>query len=299
MKTKKIIIPTIIAIITFVIAFTFFMVRTNKVVNKNISPKSTVNTNTKSSNNIDAAADTNSTPKEDEVRFNKATLTRGNIAVPVLCYHDVNPKQSNDLLLDPQKFKAEMQYLKDANYIPITMSEFYGFLRENKQIPEKSVLITFDDGYKGNYTYAYPILKEFNFKATIFMISDFVDNDLYLSKDELKELSNNGIEIGSHTAKHDNLSELNKASQITTMKNSKKSLETILGKPVDCIAYPFGKSNSYTREAAKECAYKLGFNLNGKMADKSDNTYNIDRLYISNSYSLQQFINKLTKSPRN
>lgn len=290
---KKKVILNLAAIIVLIAAFSIFiLLKTNYIHNPISNGPITSNIKT-------ADAKVKNKVKEQVLNFNEIPLTRGDINIPVLCYHDVNPKQSNDLLLDPEKFKAQMQYLKDNNYIPITLEELYGFLKENKEIPTKSVVITFDDGYKGNYTYAYPILKDFNFKATIFMISDFVDNDLYLSKKELKELSDNGIEIQSHTARHNDLSKLSKDAQIATMKTSKKALEAIVNRSVDYIAYPFGNSNPSTREAGKEAGYKLGFNLNGKMADKSDHSYNIDRLYISNNYSLQQFINKLTKSPKN
>lgn len=290
---KKKVILNLAAIIVLIAAFSIFILLKTKYIHNPISNQS-ITSNIKT-----ADAKVKSNVKEQVLNFNEIPLTRGDINIPVLCYHDVNPKQSNALLLDPEKFKAQMQYLKDNNYIPITLEELYGFLKENKEIPTKSVVITFDDGYKGNYTYAYPILKDLNFKATIFMISDFVNNDLYLSKKELKELSDNGIEIQSHTDKHHDLSKLSKEAQISTMKTSKNNLEAIINKSVDYIAYPFGNSNPSTREAAKEAGYKLGFNLNGKMADKSDNSYNIDRLYISNDYSLQQFINKLTKSPKN
>ncbi|GKX64766.1 polysaccharide deacetylase family protein [Inconstantimicrobium mannanitabidum] len=290
---KKKVILNLAATIILIAAFSIFILLKTKYIHNPISNGS-ITSNIKT-----ADAKVKNNVKEQVLNFNEIPLTRGDINIPVLCYHDVNPKQSNALLLDPEKFKAQMQYLKDNNYIPITLEELYGFLKENKEIPTKSVVITFDDGYKGNYTYAYPILKDFNFKATIFMISDFADNDLYLSKKELKELSDNGIEIQSHTDIHRDLSKLSKEAQISTMKTSKKNLEAIINKSVDYIAYPFGNSNPSTREAAKEAGYKLGFNLNGKMADKSDNSYNIDRLYISNDYSLQQFINKLTKSPKN
>ena len=241
------------------------------------------------------------TPTEKKDRFSGLKLSSEDRGIPILCYHDVTPNNpdNNELLLNPDKFREQLKYLKDNGYCPITLDELYGYLKDNKAIPEKSVVITFDDGYKGNYKYAYPILKEFNFPATVFVVSNFVDNDLYMSKAELKEISKNGFKVESHTAKHDDLSKLNEAKQIETLKNSKNTLENIIDDPVYYVAYPFGRHNKATRIAAEKAGYKLGFNLNGSLADKKDNSYNIDRVYISNNDSIEKFENRLNKSPKN
>lgn len=235
---------------------------------------------------------------KDKSRFDGIKLSDANIGIPILCYHSIAESKDNDLLLSPEKFKSQLKYLKDNEYTPITMDELYDFLKNNKPIPEKSVVITFDDGYRDNYTTAFPLLKEFNFKATVYVISNFLDNDLYMTKAQVKEMSDWGIDIESHTAKHEDLSKLTLDQQYETMKNSKDQLETTVGKKVDYIAYPFGKFNANTRNATEKAGYKLGFNLAGGLADRGDNTYNIDRLYVSNNYTLDQFITKLTKTKK-
>ncbi|EIF6289939.1 polysaccharide deacetylase family protein [Clostridium perfringens] len=246
----------------------------------------TDNTSEKSNSNAEA---TNN-------RFEGLKTTSEDMNIPVLCYHDVTPNNpnNNELLVNPEKFKEQLQYLKDNNYTPITLDELYDYLRNNKPIPEKSVVITLDDGYKGNYEYAYPLLKEFKFPATIFVISNYVGAQDYMTADQLKEMSNNGIEIESHTFKHDDLSTLDEAKQLETLKDSKVALEKIIGKPVDFVAYPFGRYNSSTRVAAEKAGYKLGFNLNGNFTDRKDNNFNMDRIYVSNNDSLQKFESRLT-----
>lgn len=249
---------------------------------------STDNTNEKSNN--DSNSETNKN------RFEGLKTTSEDMNIPVLCYHDVTPKNpnNNELLVNPEKFKEQLQYLKDNNYTPITLDELYDYLRNNKPLPEKPVVITFDDGYKGNYEYAYPLLKEFKFPATVFMISNYVGAPDFMTADQLKEMSNNGIEIESHTFKHDDLSILDEAKQLETLKDSKVNLEKIIEKPVDFVAYPFGRYNSSTRVAAEKAGYKLGFNLNGNFADRKDNNFNIDRIYVSNNDSLNKFESRLT-----
>lgn len=228
-------------------------------------------------------------------RFDGIKTTTDDINIPVLCYHDVtsNNPDNNGLLISPEKFKEQLQYLKDNNYTPITLDELYDYLRNNKEIPEKPVVITFDDGYKGNYEYAYPILKEFKFPATMFVIANYVGGSDFMTTEQIKEMSNNGIEIESHTSKHDDLSKLNETEQVETLKNSKTSLEKIIEKPVNFIAYPFGRYNSNTRIAAEKAGYKLGFNLNGNFADRKDHNFNIDRIYVNGNDSLKEFESKL------
>ena len=236
--------------------------------------------------------------EKDKNRFEGIETTSEDMNIPVLCYHDVTPNNpnNNELLVNPNKFKEQLQYLKDNNYTPITLDELYSYLRENKPLPKKPVVITLDDGYKGNYEYAYPLLKEFNFPATIFVISNYVGAKDYMTNEELKEMSDNGIEIESHTFKHDDLSTLDENKQFETFKSSKEALEKITGKPVDYVAYPFGRYNEETRVAAKKAGYKLGFNLNGNFADRKDNDFNIDRVYVSNNDSLEKFESRLKEN---
>lgn len=281
MNKKKVVLSTICSILLEI-----FTNQTN-VMAKNIITES-------SKESLETLHNRNKPTEQNTNRFEGFKLTFKNKGIPVLCYHDVNPAQSNELLLDPKKFKEQMKYLKDNGYLPLTLDELYSFLKENKPVPEKSVVITFDDGYRFNYSYAYPILKEFGFKATIFVISDFIDNDLYMTKTQLKELSDYGLDIESHTAKHEDLSLLNEEMQVETMKKSKETLESLLGKKTNYIAYPFGRMNGDTKKAAEIAGYKLGFNLQHGLADRGDNIYNIDRIYISNNHSMDEFIKRVT-----
>lgn len=261
--------------------------KTEKENDSKENSKSTVN----NAQNIES-----NTESKVESRFEGIKTTSQDINIPILCYHDVTPNNpdNNGLLISPEKFKEQLQYLKDNNYTPITLDELYDYLRNNKEIPEKPVVITFDDGYKGNYEYAYPLLKEFKIPATMFVISNYVGGTDFMTTEQLKEMSNNGIEIESHTSKHDDLSKLNETEQVETLKNAKTSLEKIIEKPVDFVAYPFGRHNSNTRIAAEKAGYKLGFNLNGNFADRKDHNFNMDRIYVNGNDSLKVFESKLT-----
>ncbi|GKU26267.1 polysaccharide deacetylase family protein [Clostridium folliculivorans] len=227
-------------------------------------------------------------------KFEGAQLTTADNGIPILCYHDVNPTKGNNLLLNPDKFRQQLKYLKDNGYFTLTLDELYGYLRDSAPIPSKSVVLTFDDGYIGNYTYAYPVLKEFGFTATIFMISECVDKDSYLTSSQIKELSEYGIDIESHTTDHSDLTKLSLSKQIDIMKESKHSLERLLNKPINYIAYPYGKLNDNSKKAAAAAGYKMAFNVQGTLTDKKDNIYNLDRFYIGNNFSMSDFIRIVT-----
>lgn len=190
-----------------------------------------------------------------------------------------------------------MQYLKDNGYTTLSLDEFYNFLIENDPIPYKSVIITFDDGYKDNYENAFPILKEFGYKATIFVITSTIDkeND-FLTSNELKEMSNSNIDIQSHTLNHDNLSSLDYDAQIRTLKDSKEFLEKILGKQVKYIAYPYGKWNNDTLKAVKYAGYNMAFTTEGGWSNKNQGIYTLNRVYISNDHNMKEFERRLTNS---
>lgn len=190
-----------------------------------------------------------------------------------------------------------MQYLKDNKYTTLSLDEFYNFLVNNNPVPNKSVIITFDDGYKDNYKNAFPILKEFSFKATIFVITSTIDKEKdFLTSNELKEMSSCNIGIESHTVNHDNLNSLDYDAQIKTLKDSKEFLEKILGKEVKYIAYPYGKWNENTLKAVKSAGYNMAFTTIGGWSNKDQGLYTLNRVYVSNNHNMDEFKRRLTNS---
>ena len=130
------------------------------------------------------------------------------VKVLVLNYHMVNTMFIS-LAIEPEDFEWQMKYLVDHGYHSITIDELYAFLEGKGTLPERPVLITFDDGYVDNYTNAYPILKKYNLKATIFIVTGFVSKRKgYLTWDQLREMERNGITAQSHTVTHAPLPEL-------------------------------------------------------------------------------------------
>lgn len=286
-KIPKYTIVPFLAIIILIISFIFI----NNSANKNpISINNNITKNTSKhslDNNIEKLSNT------DINRFENEKLTSENIGVPVLYYHSVNENADNEVTITPEMLKEQLNYINDNDYVTITIKELYDYLKNNQPIPEKSIVITFDDGYMNNYTEAFPILKEMNMKATIFCVGNSLDGSYYLSKDAIKEMSDYGIDIESHTVNHLHLDTLSYNDQVSELKRSKEILENITGKEVLSIAYPFGDYNDDTLRAVKDAGYKLAFTTNLGLSDRNDNIFELDRIYISSYYDMNTFKNLL------
>ncbi|MGG7197242.1 polysaccharide deacetylase family protein [Clostridium butyricum] len=295
-KNLKYIIIILLSITFLILAYIFI----NGVTSKNNN--SSVNSDNKSENsvysNLIESIDDNIQNNNNKNRFENVSLTSDNIGIPVLYYHSVDENAANEVTITPEKLKEQLDYINDNNYVTITMTELYDHIENNKPIPEKSILITFDDGYMNNYTEAFPMLKELNMTATIFCVGNSLDGSYYLSEEAIKEMSDYGIDIESHTVNHVHLDTMSYDEQLLELKNSKNILEKITGKEVLSLAYPFGDYNDNTIKAAKDAGYKMGFTTKLGLSDRTDDIYKLDRIYISSSYDMNTFKNLLKNTAK-
>ena len=198
----------------------------------------------------------------------------------VLNYHQI-ANNFTPLSIPPQVFDEQMAYLKDNGYVTITPEEVYEGIEDNLSLPDKPVLITFDDGYTDNYNNALPILKKYGMRATIFIVPAFTDNNPnYLTWEQLKEMERNGITIQSHTMNHRALEELPDDEIRAELLNSKLILEKNLGHSVDFFAYPTGTYNLHIASIAKDVGYKAAYTIKYGNVDKGSNIYALERVPI-------------------
>ena len=244
-------------------------------------------------NNLDELINSNS-----DIYDSSINLVNDNRGIPVLYYHSVNDTVDNEVTISPELLKKQLEYIKYQGYITLSMNEVENYILYNQPIPEKSILITFDDGYMDNYSKAYPILKELNMKATIFCITSELDGSYYLSEEALKEMSQNNIDIESHTVNHLHLNKLTYDEQLKEMSGSKTKLENITGKKVTSIAFPFGDYNEYSVKAAKNAGYNIAFTTNKGFADRDDNPLELDRIYVNSYYDMNTFISILEQTKK-
>ncbi len=211
-------------------------------------------------------------------------------SIPVLMYHciDNNVFGTPSLFVAPSDFQKQMAYLKDNGYTTITFRD----LDHINQI-SKPILITFDDGYKDNYTYAFPVLKKYNMKATIFIIVNSLGKKRSLNMNEIREMKGT-IDFQSHTMTHSHLGELKGNKLEYEIGESKKQLEKLIGTNIFVIAYPYGSYNNQTIETVKKY-YKYGLTVkSGFFIDEPGyNDYQIDRVAVTNKTTLSSFIRSI------
>lgn len=199
-----------------------------------------------------------------------AIFMQGRYVVPILMYHSVGPQveKKSRLKVTPETLERQMRFLRERHYNIITLEEVADLLKDNRKIPAKTIAVTFDDGYKDNYIYAYPILKKYNIPATIFIIVNEVgrpEGDR-LSWDEIKAMQSSGLIIfGSHAIDAEPLVDIRSEAELSRqIFDSKKMLETKLGVPVLTFCYASGLFNDHIKELVIKAGYKLAVATKGK-----------------------------------
>ena len=199
------------------------------------------------------------------------------VGVPVLNYHRIDSGIRHSLVVPPEEFKKQMQYLHNEGYHSITLDEVYDYVTKGTELPDKPVLITFDDGYIDNYQHAMPILKEYNMKATLFMISGSVGENRFVGLEQLKEMQANGIDIQSHTVNHKDLRHMSLQQARDELVSSKAVLEDSMKHPVRYIAYPGGFTNKDIDTIAEESGYRMAFNVKAGNVQPGQDLFNLPR----------------------
>lgn len=203
--------------------------------------------------------------------------------IPVLNYHQINDEAHNALTVSTPEFEAQMKYLAENGYHPITTEELADYLEKGASLPEKPILITFDDGYIDNYKNAYPILKKYNLKGTIFIITDYLNvYPNYLTWEIAQEMQDSGIiDIQCHTMTHVELSKLDSYEEVRhEALDSKKAIEAHLEKDVHSIAYPCGSYDDTVLAVVREGGYRTAFTVNYGLDTPGDNPYTLNRIPI-------------------
>ena len=223
-------------------------------------------------------------------------------AVPVLNYHQVEVKDGNPLTLHPEQFEAQMAYLKEEGYTTVTIDELMDACENGAALPEKPVVITFDDGYEDNYEYAYPILQKYGFKATIFLIYDLTDAyPGYLTWNEIGEMKASGLmRFESHTMTHANLSKLTAEADLRhEIADSQRLLSEKLGYDVRYIAYPGGAVNEQIESITRTAGYRGGFTVHYGLSTPAKGAYQMDRIPIfgANMHTMERFKMRLKYAP--
>jgi len=201
--------------------------------------------------------------------------------VPVLNYHQINNEDHNALTLSASEFEAQMNYLYREGYNTISPDQLADYLQNGQNLPPNPVLITFDDGYADNYRVAYPILQKYHFTATIFLITDFVNNyGKYLTWNQIQEMSDNGLSFEDHTLSHISLPKASDEEISNQLLKSKEALESQIGKKVEYLAYPGGEYDQRVIQLTKNMGYRAAFTVNFGRDRVNSTMYTLNRIPV-------------------
>lgn len=265
---------------------------------------------TKNSENTEIAqvkASTEENTEEDETDQKtdgkKATAAEilARPQVPILCYHQIrnwtstDGKMGKDYIVPLAEFKSQMKMLADSGYQTILPDQLYDYLVYGKKLPKKPIMLTFDDTKLDQYTVAVPEMKKYGFKGVFFIMTVSLGKPNYMSKAQVKELSDAGHVIGSHTYDHQNVKKYQGEDWVTQIEKPTKTLKEITGKDVKYFAYPFGLWNKEAIPHLKKRGFTSAFILAEKR-DENDPLFTIRRIIASGYWNTKTLHNSIVKS---
>jgi peptidoglycan/xylan/chitin deacetylase (PgdA/CDA1 family) len=218
-------------------------------------------------------------------------LPRRRVAVPILMYHRINvpspgaPAITRRLTVHPADFARQMRWLRRHGYQTVTQRQLFGALMHGWPLGERPIMITFDDGYRDVFYKAAPVLTKLRMQGTAYVISDRVVNGdrTFLSPGLLRALEREGIEIGSHSVSHADLTQLSDREVLAELKGSRRSLERWLRHPVQWLAYPFGAYDGRVERLARRAGYVLAVTTEEGTLHSADRPLALQRLRVLDS----------------
>ncbi|WP_316798191.1 polysaccharide deacetylase family protein [Pedobacter frigidisoli] len=270
--------------------------------------KSQTETSSSKDSTQKASADTeNKMPAADvsKIKVADAKTILARKQVPILCYHQVrnwkptDGKVGKDYIVEIQNFKDQMKMLSDSGYHTILPDQLYAYLNTGAALPSKPIMLTFDDTDEDQFTIVRPTLDKLGYKAVYFIMTvsigrkgKFVD---YMSKEQIKQLSDEGNVIGSHTYDHKNFKKYAGKDWEEQLDKPTKKLEEITGKTMTEFAYPFGLWNAEGIPELKKRGFRMAYQLSTKR-DEKDPLFTIRRIIASGYWSPKTLSNSIKNS---
>lgn len=232
----------------------------------------------------------------------------------VLMYHNIGipPKEARlrGLYVTPRMFQFQMWYLKTAGFKVVSLKEIVDFIEGNYS-KEKLVALTFDDGYEDFYENAYPVLKEYGYPSTVFLVSDMVGKENVWDYEKLNvkkklmnwvqitELKEQNVIFGAHSKTHPYLTKISAEELESEILGSKNVLEEKLGSPVNYFCYPYGDYNSTVDKAVREAKFRGAVTVQRGFVQKGDNPFLIQRVSVKLNTHPLSFLYKLHSNHEN
>ena len=213
----------------------------------------------------------------------------GHITAPILMYHHVSDDGfGNRYYVTVDEFRTQMEALRDWGYMTVTPSHFIDVLINGGNMPNRPVVITFDDGNIDVYQNAYPIMSEMGFVGVFYIVANRLQSNGYVNAEQLQEMADAGWEIGSHSMSHVDLT-LSDAYVRYEVLQSRVTLEDATGRSITTFAYPYGLTNTYVTNQVSNYGYQAGMGLGSSWEHALDSLFYLSRIEVKGSYNLSSF----------
>jgi peptidoglycan/xylan/chitin deacetylase (PgdA/CDA1 family) len=227
--------------------------------------------------------------------------TRGYQNVMILCYHRFGPAKAK-MVVTPEDFDKQMAYLKKNDYRVIPLTRIHAFLKGERALPQRAVVITIDDGYRSSYDIAYPILKKYGFPATLFVYSDFIGVRDGLGWGQIKNMIGSGlVDVQPHSKSHlsltrrllDESEEAYRRRVDEEIRLPGQRIKQVLGVPLHTFAYPYGDSDEYLISQLRDFGYLAGVTVKAGSNPAFANPFTLRRTMIYGDRDMPAFIKSL------
>jgi len=225
----------------------------------------------------------------------------GKLACPILLYHHVGTSDSqaaSDYYVTPEEFESQMKALKDWGYVSITIAQLTDAIIHGAPLPDRPVVISFDDGDLDVFTNAFPIMQNYGFTGVIYIVGNYLYTDGYLGIDQIKALAAAGWEVGSHSMSHPHLIADHSRLKVE-IAQSRLDLQEILGVPVTSFAYPFGETDADVSNEVSAAGYTSAVGLGSATNQGLYNLYYLNRRPVPGGIDLAMFASYLPWSGPN
>lgn len=245
----------------------------------------------------------------------KAQALRGKInSIPVLMYHHINPHKGDLFTVTPEVFEGQIAYIAKSGYKALSLDELFAFINGNLYLKQKAVVITFDDGWFDNFIYAFPVLEKYKIRATMFIVTDWIEKSseksngiptviptnedskalvrrgeaqkVVLTWDIIKKMADSSlIDFFSHTKSHLDCSNLSESHIMEELRESKRILEKRLGRSCTYLCWPHGIYNDKVISIAKKAGYKALFTIERGTVKVGSDPFAIKRNLVEDDIS--------------
>lgn len=224
--------------------------------------------------------------------------------VPILMYHAVSAEPNDatrSLSVSPEAFREQMTLIAERGLTPMTTAELAARWRSGRALPDRPVLITFDDGYEGVHRHALPALAEHGFPATLFVSTGWIRGDhdtgggldTMLDWRQVRELADADVEIGGHSHTHPQLDQLDDTALRAELTRCRDIVADESGAPPVSFAYPYGYSSRRVRTAVRENGFAQALAVGNSLARRSQGPYALRRVTVRRGTDAEEFVRLL------